>query len=95
MDFYSHSFRKHLFKSLSRKLIKSAKGNLKDLDVIVSEYCLIALREEYNFHKGVFEILKVQRLFRKFESIVIDLDKINTNLINLLEEVSNLIVKFF
>jgi len=81
--FYTHSFRKHLFTKISRRFIKNARGNIKDLDILVSEYCLIALREEYNFNKGIYNILKVEKKFKKFEAIVKDFDKINLNLGNL------------
>jgi len=89
MDFYAHSFRKHLFKTLSRRFVKNALANIKDLDVLVYEYCLITLREELNYNRGVYQVIKVENLFNKFDSIVKDLEEINTNLSNLNLKVFN------
>ncbi len=80
MDFFSYSFRKQVFKSLCRKFIKNSFSHIKELDILLWEFCLISLREEFNINKNLFEIKKASSKMNKFEMIIKDLEEINKNL---------------
>lgn len=80
MDYVNYSFRKSLFKRLARNFIKQINTNIKEMDYLVFEYCLIALREE--FYGSLYEhnVIKNINKFEKLKSAIKDLEIINNNL---------------
>jgi len=74
---YSYSYRKQLFKSFSRQFIKYANSNIRNMDFLVFEYCILTLKEEYNQDKTIYDISNVNNKYKKFEILLKDLKTIN------------------